>query len=81
MKAKRALAAGEVRVGRWRSQSEAPGRKRGLEIETQGALTDVAPGDTLVWTVRWKLRQLVGGTSVAVGSSGLRSFSSVELGQ
>jgi hypothetical protein len=27
-----------------------------VEIETQGALTSIAPGATLVWTVRWKLR-------------------------
>ena len=51
------------------------------ELETQGALTDLAPGDTSVWTVRWKLRQLPSGTSVAVGSSGLTSFASVQLGQ
>ncbi len=52
-----------------------------VELETQGALTDVAPGDTLVWTVRWKLRQLPIVTSVAVGNSGLTSFASVQLGQ
>jgi hypothetical protein len=52
-----------------------------VELETQGALTDVAPGDTLVWTVRWKLRQVPSGTSVAVGNPGLTSFASIQLAQ
>jgi hypothetical protein len=52
-----------------------------VEIETQGALTDVAPGGTLVWTVRWKLRQVPSSTSVAVGSSALVSFSDAQLAQ
>ena len=52
-----------------------------VEMETQGALTSVAPGGTLVWTVRWKLRQLQLGTSVAVGSSTLASFAASQLAQ
>ena len=47
-----------------------------VEMETQGALTSLAPGGTLVWTVRWKLRQLPSGTSVSAGSSALASFAS-----
>ena len=27
-----------------------------VEIEAQGPLTAIAPGDALTWTVRWKLR-------------------------
>ena len=52
-----------------------------VEIETQGALTSVAPGGTLVWTVRWKLRELPFGTRAAVGSAALASFAASQLAQ
>jgi hypothetical protein len=52
-----------------------------VEVETQGALVDLGPGGTLTWTVIWKLRQVPGGTSVAVGSSALASFATTELAQ
>jgi hypothetical protein len=52
-----------------------------LEMETQGAYTDIAPGGTLVWSVRWKLRQVPSGTSVAVGSADLLSFASTTLAE
>jgi hypothetical protein len=52
-----------------------------LEMETQGALTSIAPGETLVWTVRWKLRAVPGGTSVAPGSAALESFTAAQLAE
>jgi hypothetical protein len=52
-----------------------------LELETQGALTSVAPGGTLAWTVRWQLRPVPGGTSVAPGSAALESFTDAQLAQ
>ena len=50
-----------------------------VELENQGPLTDLAPGDAVVWTARWKLRQIPSGTSVAVGSSTLTSFAHAQL--
>ena len=52
-----------------------------VEMETQGALTSLAPGGSLVWTVRWKLRELPLGTPRAVGSSALASFAESQLAQ
>jgi hypothetical protein len=52
-----------------------------LEIEPQGALTTLAPGESLVWTVRWRLRQVPSGTSVAVGSPALVSLASATFAQ
>ena len=51
------------------------------EMEPQGAYTAVPPGGTLVWTVRWKLRPVPSGTSVAVGSADLVSFTSAALAE
>jgi hypothetical protein len=52
-----------------------------LEMETQGAYTTIPPGGTLVWTVRWKLRQVPSGTSVAVGSADLAALTSAALAE
>ena len=52
-----------------------------VEIEGQGPLTTVAPGQTLTWTVRWKLRRLPGGTTVAAGSAALASFAIATLAE
>lgn len=52
-----------------------------LEMETQGAYTTIPPGGTLVWTVRWKLRQVPSGTSIAVGSTNLVSLTSAALAE
>jgi hypothetical protein len=52
-----------------------------LEMEAQGAYTAVPPGGSLVWTVRWKLRQVPSGTSVAVGSAALASFANTTLAE
>jgi len=52
-----------------------------VEIESQGALTTVAPGQALTWTVRWKLRPVPGGTTVASGSAALASFASATLAE
>ena len=43
-----------------------------VEIEQQGALAALRAGGALTWTVRWKLRRLPGGTTVAAGDAGLR---------
>jgi len=51
------------------------------ELEPQGAYTAVPPGGTLVWTVRWKLRPVPSGTSVAVGSAELATFTSATLAE
>ena len=47
-----------------------------VEIEPQGALASIAPGATLPWTVRWQLRRMPSGTTVAPGSADLLSFAS-----
>jgi len=52
-----------------------------VEIEGQGPLTTVAAGQTLTWTVRWKLRRVPGGTTVAAGSAALASFASATLAE
>ncbi len=52
-----------------------------VELEPQGMLTTVAPGGTLSWTVRWKLRRVPGGTTVAAGSAGLTSFAGAALAE
>jgi hypothetical protein len=52
-----------------------------VEIEPQGALTTIAPGTSLTWTVRWKLRQIPSGTAVAVGSTDLAAFAQQQLSQ
>ena len=39
-----------------------------VEFEQQGALAVIAPGESMTWTVRWKLRRLPGGTTVAAGT-------------
>jgi hypothetical protein len=52
-----------------------------VEIENQGALTALAPGDTSTWTVRWKLRPLPAGTAVAAGDPGLAAFASTTLAE
>ena len=45
-----------------------------VEIEPQGASTAIAPGGTLQWTVRWKLRQVASGTAISAGSVDLEAF-------
>ncbi len=52
-----------------------------VEIEPQGALTAIAPGATLQWTVRWKLRQVPNGTAVDVGSADLAAFTTQQKNQ
>jgi hypothetical protein len=51
-----------------------------VELETQGALTTVAPGASLTWTVRWQLRRLRG-TTVAAGNADLASLATTTLAQ
>jgi len=50
-----------------------------VEIEAQGALSMLAPGAALTWTVRWKLRQVPGGTAVEAGSLALASLAARTL--
>ena len=40
-----------------------------------------APGDSMTWTVRWKLRRLPGGTTVAAGNADLASFTAAALAE
>ena len=52
-----------------------------VEFEQQGALAAIAPGASMTWTVRWKLRPLPGGTTVAPGNAGLASFAAAALAE
>jgi hypothetical protein len=52
-----------------------------VEIEAQGALTVLAPGEALTWTVRWKLRRVPGGTTVAAGSTALAALAASALAE
>jgi hypothetical protein len=52
-----------------------------VEVESQGALAALAPGDKLAWTVRWKLRRLPGGTTVAAGNADLVSLAGAALAE
>jgi hypothetical protein len=42
-----------------------------VELEQQGAGMAIPPGGSLIWTVRWKLRRVPGGTTVAPGNAEL----------
>ncbi len=44
-----------------------------IEFEDQGAVTRLAPGASLSWTVRWFVRQLDASVPVEVGSAELLS--------
>ena len=50
-----------------------------LEMEAQGPYVTLAPSQSLLWTVRWKLRPVPGGTSVAADSPSLVSLTSATL--
>jgi hypothetical protein len=52
-----------------------------VEVESQGPLTTVAPGQALTWSVRWKLRRVPGGTAVTAGSAALASFATATLAE
>ncbi len=52
-----------------------------VEVEQQGALAALPPGGSSTWTVRWKLRPLPSGTTVAPGSADLKSFATTSLAE
>jgi hypothetical protein len=52
-----------------------------LEMEAQGPYVTLGPSEALTWTVRWKLRQVPGGTSVAAGSAGLAALAKATLAE
>ena len=52
-----------------------------VEIEAQGALVMLPPGGALTWTVRWKLRQVPGGTTVEAGSPTLAALAASTLAE
>jgi len=52
-----------------------------VELEAQGAVATLAPEDTLTWTVRWKLRPLPAGTTVAAGNADLAAFATTTHGE
>jgi hypothetical protein len=52
-----------------------------VEIEPQGAVTSIAAGASLPWTIRWQLRRLPSGTTVAPGSADLLSFATATLAE
>jgi hypothetical protein len=41
----------------------------------------LAPGDLSVWTVRWKLRRVPGGTAIAAGSADLAALAAATLAE
>jgi hypothetical protein len=45
-----------------------------LEIEQQGAYTEIKPGEVSQWTVRWYLRKLPSGVDPTLGSPSLVAF-------
>jgi hypothetical protein len=50
-------------------------------MEAQGPYVTLAPSQALIWTVRWKLRAVPGGTAVAAGSPGLGSLAAATLAE
>ena len=52
-----------------------------VEVEQQGALAAIPPGGGVTWTVRWKLRRVPGGTTVAPGNADLVSFATTTLAE
>ena len=52
-----------------------------VELEAQGAVQTLAPGSAMDWTVRWKLRPLPAGTTVAAGNAGLASLATTTLAE
>ena len=52
-----------------------------VEIEAQGALTTLAPGQGLTWAVQWKLRPIPAGASVAAGSADLAALATTTLAE
>lgn len=51
-----------------------------LEIEQQGPLTELAPGESLSWHVRWHLRALPEGVAAQVGDQALVDWIRDQLG-
>jgi hypothetical protein len=45
-----------------------------VELEPQGPFTQLAPGQSLEWSVRWYLRQLPSDVPVSLGSTALLAF-------
>jgi hypothetical protein len=52
-----------------------------VEVEQQGALAAIPAGGGLTWTVRWKLRRVPGGTTVAPGDADLLAFATTALAE
>jgi hypothetical protein len=52
-----------------------------VEVEQQGALAAIPSGGALSWTVRWKLRRVPGGMTVAAGNAELMAFAAAALGE
>jgi hypothetical protein len=45
-----------------------------MELEAQGPLNTLAPGDTLTWTARWKVAPVPTNIPIAADSAALASF-------
>jgi hypothetical protein len=52
-----------------------------VEVEQQGALGAIPSGGALSWTVRWKLRRVPGGMTVAAGNADLMAFAAAALAE
>jgi hypothetical protein len=52
-----------------------------VEIEPQGALATLFEGQSLTWTIRWQLRRVPDGTTVAPDSASLAAFANETLAE
>jgi hypothetical protein len=51
-----------------------------FELELQGRCTSLAAGDSLPWTVKWRVVRVPASVTVAVGSQTLVDFVQQQLG-
>ena len=52
-----------------------------VEIENQGTLAPLAPGEALTWTVRWKLRRVPANAKLDAGDPTLTAFAAKTLAE
>jgi Domain of unknown function (DUF4380) len=50
-----------------------------VEVETQGAYTSIAPGETVSWKITWYARQLPAGLTASLGNPDLVAFAAKTL--
>jgi len=52
-----------------------------VEVEAQGPLIRLEPGNMISWTVRWKVRPVPSGTTVAAGSAQLETLAAATFAE